>query len=130
MGQDVYTGDDVTITAGPLSGVAGRVLAADAQFRTAHVRVWIASQGAPRKALAVVSYDDLDVLGRDAPRARFEPERPRRGRPRLISDERVRAIQAMYATGRYSQAAVAQAHRVSKSSVALLVKRATEGSRS
>ena len=124
------SGDDVTITAGPLKGTVGRVVDVDVAAQVAHLRVWLdAPGGRLRRGLAIVSFGQLDATRSGTPGVYSPVERPTRGRPRIISDERAQAIKHMYATGRYSQAQVAQAHGVSKSTVALLSKQTRPGDR-
>jgi transposase len=108
---------------GPLSGSVGQVLRTDLKANTAQVEVWITKQGRPRRGIAVVT---LSLLREAEPSTEppSPPPSPRRGRPRVISDEKIDEIRTMYETGSYSHSGIAAALGVSKSSVAHYLRRA------
>ena len=115
-------GDRVVIGDGPATGMTGELLSFDDALDLAQVRVMIPVPWGLRPGTAIVTVQGL----RPARTPSFEPmdpeDRPRRGRPRIISDETVGKIEALYATGIYSHADIAGIVGVSKSSVTLYLK--------
>lgn len=120
-------GEQVTVGDGPMSGAQGRLARFDEESDTAQVYIWIERSGDRRQALVVVT---LSLL-RPAGPVRFaaEPPRPKRGRPRRITDEQLDAMRAMYASGSYSHLDIARALSVSKSSVTNYLRQLTDGER-
>ena len=121
-------GDRVTIGDGPLEDSVGQVIAIDRAANTAQVHVWIVQHDQSRRALAVVTLSLLRWSDDDLSEAERDGFTRRRGRPRLISDDKVTTMQTMYETGRYSHADIARAIGVSKSSVAHHLKQVAERS--
>jgi DNA-binding CsgD family transcriptional regulator len=118
--------DQVVIGDGPLHGVVGRLVRFDPPSNTAQVQVWIEQHGQPRRGVAVVSLNLLRAAEERS--AALEPPRPapRRGRPRMITDEQFETMRTMYATGLYSHADIARILGVSKSSVTSHLRRSGE----
>lgn len=119
--------DDVTVVDGPLAGALAHVLSVDEAQRTAQLRLWIRRpDGSWCRAVAVLHLEQLELDAVDAPRCEPAVKAPR-GRPRVIGDDVVCAVREMYATGTYSHAAIAQTFGISKSSVTLILRRASAG---
>jgi hypothetical protein len=118
VAAEYRAGDRVTIGDGPLEGLIGQLLAIDRPSDTAQVQAWITQRGQPRRAIAVVTLSRLQWADADVSEAERAGFTRRRGRPRVISDEKIETMRAMYDSGLYSHADIAQALRISKSSVA------------
>ncbi len=119
-------GDRVIIGDGPASGMVGELAGVDFDTDFAQVRVMIPVPWGLRPGTAVVT---AGALRPARPRLDelIEPvAMPRRGRPRVISEETVEKIERLYETGIYSHADIAGIVGVSKSSVTSYLKRRSD----
>jgi hypothetical protein len=116
-------GDRVIIGDGPAAGMVGELVSIDFDTDLAQVRVMVPVPWGVRPGTAVVT---ARALRPARPRLDelVEPvTMPRRGRPRIISEETVEKIERLYETGIYSHADIAGIVGVSKSSVTSYLKR-------
>jgi hypothetical protein len=119
-------GEEVMIGDGPLSGSIGQVIRTDPRANTAQIEVSITKQGRPRRGIAVVTLSLLRSPDATDRPVLVEPDPPRRGRPRVITDQKIEAIRAMYESGSYSHSDIATSLGISKSSVAHYLRQAAQ----
>jgi hypothetical protein len=126
LAAQLSVGDRVIVGDGPASGMVGELVSVDFDADLAQVRVMIQVPWGVRPGTAVVT---ARALRPARPRLDelVEPvAMPRRGRPRVISDETVEKIERLYETGIYSHADIAGIVGVSKSSVTAYLKRRSD----
>ena len=106
----------VEVTAGCAAGRVGTLLSLDPEQGVAQVRFRLVDGcGYWRSGVAVVAVSEIRVA--DAKSA------PKRGRPRIITDDMLEKIAAMYETGKYSHAAISAVLGVSKTSVSEILRK-------